>query len=86
MDDGRCHPWDGDQPLPVFWQAAQEVEDTKAKPLRDPLRRKPAQGPGALARIQLDTLVGMGFSNLATILMAAGASAFLLTLLPFCRS
>jgi Mn2+/Fe2+ NRAMP family transporter len=50
-------------PYLFFWQAAQEVEDTKAEPVREPLRRRPSQGPDALARIQLDTIVGMGISK-----------------------
>jgi NRAMP (natural resistance-associated macrophage protein)-like metal ion transporter len=50
-------------PYLFFWQAAQEVEDTRAKPSRTPLREDPGQGESALARIQLDTLVGMGVSN-----------------------
>ena len=56
--------------------AAQEVEDTKAKPERRPLREQPGQGKGALARIQLDTLIGMGFSNLVAlaIMVTAGAT------------
>jgi NRAMP (natural resistance-associated macrophage protein)-like metal ion transporter len=51
-------------PYLFFWQAAQEVEDTKAKPLREPLLKDPAQGTNALARIKLDTAIGMGFSRL----------------------
>jgi Mn2+/Fe2+ NRAMP family transporter len=43
-------------PYLFFWRAAQEVEDTKAQPVAQPLRRRPGQGPIALARIQLDTL------------------------------
>jgi NRAMP (natural resistance-associated macrophage protein)-like metal ion transporter len=63
-------------PYLFFWQAAQEVEDTKAEPLERPLREDPAAGPDALARIKLDTLVGMGFSNLVAlaILVTAGAT------------
>ena len=63
-------------PYLFFWQAAQEVEDTKAKPERRPLREEPGQGKGALARIRLDTLIGMGFSNLVAlaIMVTAGAT------------
>jgi Mn2+/Fe2+ NRAMP family transporter len=51
-------------PYLFFWQAAQEVEeDTKAEPVEAPLLRRPGQGPAALARIRLDTLIGMGISN-----------------------
>jgi len=63
-------------PYLFFWQAAQEVEDTKADPLRASLIEDPSQGKLALDRIQLDTLVGMGFSNLVAlaILITAGAT------------
>lgn len=63
-------------PYLFFWQASQEVEDTKAIPEREPLRKAPGQGRSALARIQLDTLVGMGLSNLVAlaILMTSAAT------------
>jgi NRAMP (natural resistance-associated macrophage protein)-like metal ion transporter len=64
-------------PYLFFWQAAQEVEDTKAEPVAQPLRRRPNQGPIALARIQLDTLVGMGFSNLVALAILATAASTL---------
>jgi len=63
-------------PYLFFWQAAQEVEDTKAHAQQLPLRRKPSQGASELARIRLDTLVGMGFSNLVglAILIATAST------------
>jgi Mn2+/Fe2+ NRAMP family transporter len=64
-------------PYLFFWQAAQEVEDTKAEPLREPLRRRPDQGPDALSRIRMDTLVGMGVSNLVALAIMATAAATL---------
>lgn len=64
-------------PYLFFWQAAQEVEDTKAKPLEEPLRRDPSQAPQALARIQTDTLIGMGFSNLVALAILTTAAATL---------
>jgi NRAMP (natural resistance-associated macrophage protein)-like metal ion transporter len=64
-------------PYLFFWQAAQEVEDTKAKPLEHPLREDPSEGPGALARIRLDTIVGMGFSNLVALAILVTAAATL---------
>lgn len=54
-------------PYLFFWQAAQEVEDTKAHPVRQPLLRAPRQARSALARIRTDTLAGMGFSNLVAL-------------------
>ncbi|HEY0340117.1 MAG TPA: divalent metal cation transporter [Steroidobacteraceae bacterium] len=64
-------------PYMFFWQAAQEVEDTKAAPRRQPLKDEPSQGPRALARIQLDTLVGMGVSNLVALAIMVTAAATL---------
>jgi NRAMP (natural resistance-associated macrophage protein)-like metal ion transporter len=64
-------------PYLFFWQAAQEVEDTKARPTRQPLSAQPSQGAGALARIQLDTLVGMGVSNLVALAIMVTAAATL---------
>jgi NRAMP (natural resistance-associated macrophage protein)-like metal ion transporter len=54
-------------PYLFFWQASQEVEDTRADPVRRPLLKAPWQGPDALARIRVDTLAGMGFSNLVSL-------------------
>jgi NRAMP (natural resistance-associated macrophage protein)-like metal ion transporter len=64
-------------PYLFFWQAAQEVEDTKEKPERLPLRRDPRQAPVALARIQWDTLIGMAFSNLVALAILVTAAATL---------
>jgi hypothetical protein len=44
-----------------FWQAGEEVEDEKEDPEAKPLIKAPLQAPRQLARIQLDTLVGMEF-------------------------
>lgn len=54
-------------PYMFFWQAAQEVEDTKAQPRREPLLESPRQAPDALARIRMDTLLGMAVSNLVAL-------------------
>lgn len=51
-------------PYLFFWQASQEVEEIRRQPTRDPLIDHPEQGPAELARIRMDTLVGMGFSTL----------------------
>jgi hypothetical protein len=42
-------------PYLFFWQASQEVEDQRVKPLREPLVEAPEQASGALERIRLDT-------------------------------
>ena len=64
-------------PYLFFWQAAQEVEDTKADPRQAPLLVDPRQGRSALARIELDTLVGMGFSNLVALAILITTAATL---------
>jgi NRAMP (natural resistance-associated macrophage protein)-like metal ion transporter len=64
-------------PYLFFWQASQEVEDIKTEPLRHPLRQRPAQGPDALNRIRLDTLIGMAMSNLVALAIMATAAATL---------
>jgi NRAMP (natural resistance-associated macrophage protein)-like metal ion transporter len=64
-------------PYLFFWQAAQEVEDTKAVRQREPLLQRPAQGPDALERIRLDTLVGMAISNLVALAILVTAAATL---------
>jgi len=64
-------------PYLFFWQAAQEVEDAKSPPRDKPLREDPAAGAGALARIELDTSVGMGLSNLVALAILVTSAATL---------
>ncbi len=64
-------------PYLFFWQAAQEVEDTKATAGREPLKKRPEQGRNALSRIHLDTVIGMGFSNLVALAIMITAAATL---------
>lgn len=63
-------------PYLFFWQASQEVEDQKAKPKREPLKKAPEQAQNAIERIRLDTYVGMAFSNIVAlaIMITAGAT------------
>jgi NRAMP (natural resistance-associated macrophage protein)-like metal ion transporter len=69
-------------PYLFFWQASQEVEEQRATPGHHPLREAPDQARAHLARIKLDTYLGMLYSNLiafcimlttAATLHAAGA-------------
>ncbi|MBS0578155.1 MAG: divalent metal cation transporter [Proteobacteria bacterium] len=64
-------------PYLFFWQAAQEVEDTKAKPVEQPLLQAPAQGPRAMTRIRVDTMVGMGISNVVALAIMVTTAATL---------
>jgi Mn2+/Fe2+ NRAMP family transporter len=54
-------------PYLFFWQAAQEVEDIKDVSERKPLVAAPKQGPDAINRIEVDTYIGMAFSNLVAL-------------------
>ena len=51
-------------PYLFFWQASQEVEDQLADRHARPLIRAPRQAQAGLSRIRVDTVIGMGFSNL----------------------
>lgn len=64
-------------PYLFFWQSSQEVEDIKAAPKREPLKRAPDQAPAANARISSDTLIGMGFSNIIALAILVTAAATL---------
>jgi Mn2+/Fe2+ NRAMP family transporter len=64
-------------PSLYFWQAAEEVEDEKEDPTAEPLIESPAQAPRQLARIQLDTLVGMGISNIIALFIMITTAATL---------
>jgi len=63
-------------PYLFFWQASQEVEDQRVKPLREPLVEAPEQASGALERIRLDTYIGMAVANLVglAIVITAGTT------------
>lgn len=54
-------------PYLFFWQSSQEAEDQRIAPYRKPLVKAPEQAPAAQSRIRVDTLVGMGLSNLVSL-------------------
>src|SRR5262249_29426273 len=54
-------------PYVFFWQASQEVEETRRVAARKPLVKAPEQGPSALERIRLDTYFGMGLATLLAL-------------------
>jgi NRAMP (natural resistance-associated macrophage protein)-like metal ion transporter len=51
-------------PYLFFWQTSQEVEEQRANPLADPIKGAPEQAPANFRRIKIDTLIGMGVSNI----------------------
>ncbi|WP_155754228.1 NRAMP family divalent metal transporter, partial [Burkholderia vietnamiensis] len=64
-------------PYLFFWQASQEVEELRAKPNQKSLRRAPHQAPAQLQRINFDTWVGMGVSNVIAFFITLTAAATL---------
>ena len=64
-------------PYLFFWQASEEAEDATEDPDHEPLKCAPEEGPVELERIELDTLVGMAFSNLVALAIMLTAAATL---------
>ena len=64
-------------PYLFFWQAAEEVEDEKQDPAAKPLLKAPQQAPAQMARMRIDTLVGMGFSNIIALFIMLTTAATL---------
>jgi NRAMP (natural resistance-associated macrophage protein)-like metal ion transporter len=64
-------------PYLFFWQASQEAEDIKAIRERKPLLDEPKQGPDAVQRIEIDTYIGMAFSNLVALAIMVTTAATL---------
>jgi Mn2+/Fe2+ NRAMP family transporter len=64
-------------PYLFFWQASEEVDDEKEDPAAEPLLKEPGQAPRQLARIKLDTIVGMAASNLVALFIVLTTAATL---------
>jgi NRAMP (natural resistance-associated macrophage protein)-like metal ion transporter len=64
-------------PYLFFWQASEEVEEEREDPSAKPLFKAPAEGPHELRRIQWDTLIGMGLSNLIALCIMVTTAATL---------
>jgi NRAMP (natural resistance-associated macrophage protein)-like metal ion transporter len=64
-------------PYLFFWQATQEVEDCRRRPEGKALRHHPAYVRKHLRRIKLDTVVGMGFSNLVALCIVVATAVTL---------
>ena len=64
-------------PYLFFWQASQEVEEMRSAPGQGPLRRVPRQAPAHLRRINFDTWIGMGVSNVIAFFIVLTAAATL---------
>jgi NRAMP (natural resistance-associated macrophage protein)-like metal ion transporter len=63
-------------PYLFFWQASQEVEEIRADVSAQSLRKAPDDAKAHLKRIKIDTMIGMGFSNLVafTIILTTAAT------------
>ena len=64
-------------PYLFFWQAESEVEETRETDGAKPLFRAPEQAPEAFSRIRLDTVLGMGLSNLVALFIVITTAATL---------
>lgn len=64
-------------PYLFFWQSSQEVEIERETPGEDALLRRPSQAPTELRRIRLDTLAGMGVSQIIALFIVVTAAATL---------
>jgi Mn2+/Fe2+ NRAMP family transporter len=51
-------------PYMFFWQASAEAEDERVNPAEHPLVAAPEEARGQIRRIEIDTYLGMGLSNL----------------------
>ncbi len=64
-------------PYLFFWQASEEAEEVKDDPAAQPILEAPDQAPRQLQRIELDTIVGMGVSNLVALFILLTTAATL---------
>ena len=64
-------------PYLFFWQASEEAEDERVNPVEHPLTEVPDEAPGQIRRIQIDTYIGMGFSNLIALFIIITTAATL---------
>ena len=64
-------------PYLFFWQAAEEAEDELNEADPRPLREHPRDAASEMRRINLDTLVGMIFSNAVALSIVIGTAATL---------
>ncbi|NVM75092.1 NRAMP (natural resistance-associated macrophage protein)-like metal ion transporter [Duganella sp. SG902] len=64
-------------PYLFFWQASQEVEELRADPAAQPLKHARQQAGAQLRRIKIDTVTGMGFSNLVAMFIMLTTAATL---------
>jgi NRAMP (natural resistance-associated macrophage protein)-like metal ion transporter len=64
-------------PYLFFWQAEEEVEEEQEDATAKPLIEAPEQAPRQMARMELDTIVGMAFSNIVALFIMLTTAATL---------
>jgi NRAMP (natural resistance-associated macrophage protein)-like metal ion transporter len=64
-------------PYLFFWQASQEVEEVNNHDAEKPLKKAPSQATTQLARIRVDTYIGMGLSNIVAYFIILTTAATL---------
>jgi Mn2+/Fe2+ NRAMP family transporter len=64
-------------PYLFFWQASEEAEDERVNPLAHPLAEAPDEARREIRRIEFDTYVGMGLSNLVALFIMITTAATL---------
>jgi len=64
-------------PYLFFWQASEEAEDERIDPMAHPLIERPREAASEIRRIEIDTYVGMGLSNLVAFFIIVTTAATL---------
>ena len=64
-------------PYLFFWQASEEAEDERIDPSKHPLIEAPEEARGEFRRIEIDTYLGMGLSNLVALFIIITTAATL---------
>jgi NRAMP (natural resistance-associated macrophage protein)-like metal ion transporter len=64
-------------PYLFFWQAGEEVEDQREDPKAEALIDAPQQAPAHMVRMQYDTFIGMGLSNIIALFIMLTTAATL---------
>src|ERR1700724_3851621 len=64
-------------PYLFFWQSSEEAEDERVDPAAHPLVERPQEAQSEIRRIEIDTYVGMGLSNLVAFFIIVTTAATL---------
>jgi NRAMP (natural resistance-associated macrophage protein)-like metal ion transporter len=64
-------------PYLFFWQASEEAEDERVNPAAHPFAEAPEEARSEIRRIEIDTYLGMGLSNLVAFFIIVTTAATL---------